>query len=676
MDNYEDKIEIYNENSNMNYNNIQNEVQISPKIDYSKVLGDISNIYSTIGLFSALLVALSIIISYIRYKKILRKKSKDVYDNNVRNKKYIENIYVEIGETTEKARYTINGKKWKKRIEHNLKGILTKNTKKIIDDVYHIDEKDISQEINDYCSLLKFLDEKRGIECEKQNEIYYLYHNSYYYSKEIKLLKEKNDSMNTNILFIVGKAGSGKTNLATYLAKLINEKYKNYCIYINAKDIIEGVEEAFYKYFYTKILFTKDDKKRIDIFLKILSIFNRKIFIIIEAINESDKEDFIDNLTDFINDNYKKNIYFIITVRSEFFELKYRKTIEEKMVNKYKIIEMDEIRVNENIKNQMMQKYREYYNFKGKYNNRVKMIIEESPILTRIFFESYKDTDEEVNDINKYTLLKNYINNIDEKEKNIDVFKLLEKITSQMLENKEYNYIKIEDLNVPKEDIYKLVNEHVILSNSIIKKENTLEEEVEEIIMFTFDELRDYLLARNIVMNYNEKAILSFIIKIIAEKSPIAEGTIRNIYLNYKISGNKNMCKKILELDIDNIGANYMFRKNNEFDGYVVDIIIQNGIGLFDFEIEYLNNCKITADDVIKIIFKLLANERVNLQPDFSYISEEIEKCKLDKTKNSFLKKVSRQQYEQLMSKLEENSSEDTKEFSKIIEKILEVIYG
>lgn len=662
-----------------NINNIQETTSQTIELKDFEIT-DIANYKDVIEMFITLLVVFMVIVIYISYKKNINRKSKNHYENNLRNKKFIEDIYVEIGETTEKTRYFIYGRKWKKRIKNSLKNVMSKNNKKLANKIYKVDSLSVSKKLNNYEKFLQKIKNNKGRGAKYQNELWFLDHNSYYYRDEIENLIKEQQIINSKILFILGKAGSGKTNLATYIAKLISEKNRYLCIYMNAKEIKDGnIEKYFKKFFYTDIIINEEKERLIYLYLNILKLFKRKVYIIVEALNENIESNFAYNLAMFIN-KYSKysNFRYIITSRIEFFDMKYKKIIDEHLVEKYEMIEMDSIKINEIMKDRMIEKYRNYYNYTGKYNERVKSIIEETPILMRIFFETYRESNKNVNDLNKYTLFWNYIENVQERTTDIHVEKILYEIGNKMLELNKFDCICINDIDVNKNQLSQLINENVLLSNSIIKNQDSLEEEIQEVVMFTFDELRDFLISRILVDNKNDKDILEFITRIIENKEVIAEGVYRNLYLNYKIKGNEVMCNNLLNMNTVAVtrGPNYYKNRfEDSFENFILDIIFQSNSQVFKCEIDYINNITISKRDTLKIIRDLWKNTLDNCKPNFDIISEELVKIRKNKKEKSFLRNLEKEDYENVYEMLVERNDEKLSQLAIEINNILGVLY-
>ena len=185
----EDSNIINNVNNTKEVSNIQQETNQIIEVNKFE-LSEIVNYKDVIELFGMIFFIVALISIYIFYKRIINRRSKNYYENNVRNKKYIEDIYVEIGETSEKIRYFIYAEKWKKRIRKSLKTIMSKNNKKIANKIYKIRGISLNKKLDNYEKLLTKVKENKGKGVKYQNELWFLEHNSYYYRDEIGDLRQ------------------------------------------------------------------------------------------------------------------------------------------------------------------------------------------------------------------------------------------------------------------------------------------------------------------------------------------------------------------------------------------------------------------------------------------------------------------------------------------------------
>ena len=139
--------------------------------------------------------------------------------------------------------------------------------------------------------------------------MYYLSHNSFYLRDEIQRLVNNIEMIDTNVCFLLGKAGCGKTNLLTNFAKKIINNYSKICIYIDAKDIEDNdVENTFLSYFDSPFILKGNKKVINSILLFIKRLFNSEILVIIEAINENSNQEFYKNYVDLLINIIKTRI--------------------------------------------------------------------------------------------------------------------------------------------------------------------------------------------------------------------------------------------------------------------------------------------------------------------------------------------------------------------------------
>ena len=170
--------EIVNNNDNKQENMEISEETIQV-VEQSKLdISEIASFKDIIELSIIIIVAVAVAQIYLSYKKILNKRSREHYENNVRNKKFIEDIYVEIGETNEKARYFIKGKTWKNRIKNSLNNLMSKNNKKLASKIHKIKGFSLEKKLKNYETFLEKVKANKGKGAEHQNELWFLDHNS------------------------------------------------------------------------------------------------------------------------------------------------------------------------------------------------------------------------------------------------------------------------------------------------------------------------------------------------------------------------------------------------------------------------------------------------------------------------------------------------------------------
>lgn len=642
--------------------NIQNKEKLLEKIiDYISNFKDYFDLIKF--LFIVILFLIAIIVLF-NYKKRVNTKSKKEYQKNEKNGKFINDLYVELGNSNEKLRYMYNSYCWTWRIKIEFYKLLHTNLGKMLAKktnlrmCNYVTKKGLYKSLN---KCQKFLENCRKFELnEERNFMYYLSHNSFYLKDDIERLFDNIKLNSTNVCFLLGKAGSGKTNLLTNFAKKIINNYKKTCIYIDSKDIEDNnVERKFFSYFDSSLILTKNKNVLISLLLYIKKIFNVKIVVIIEAINENSNLDFYKNLCSFINKYHKnKNIKIIISSRTEFYNIKFKKIFDEYLEEdvKYETISIETSKLSNNILEKMFDKYSIYFNFNGSLTPNVRYLLYDSPILMRIFFECYKNSNDIISDIDKSKLFSEYIAKLSIKYHNLK--KILKEITTCMIKNDKFDYIDINKINIDFNNIENLIYENVLLTKSIIENEGKINEEKIETIAITYDEIRDYLICNQLIeMSKNSKIdIIKYIDKMIEHKFPIVEGVIKNLYFHYKTENSK-ICKHILNIKTL---KNYNFGNRDMFTNAHLDFIFSSKQKLSDFELNYLNELDyIVSEDLARLIFISISNSVHLLNPNDEFIINKInsfisgDKCIFD------FSKIDVSYYRELITNLEKYSKEN-----------------
>ena len=561
-----------------------------------KIIDYISNFKEYFDLIKFVFIGILFLIAIIvlfNYKKRVNTKSKKEYTKNEKNGKFISDLYVELGNSNEKLRYMYNSYFWTWRIRKEFYKLLHTNLGKMMAKRTNIKVYNYLTKKGLYKSLKKcqsFLENCRKFELnDERNFMYYLSHNSFYLKDDIERLLDNMKLSNTNVCFLLGKAGSGKTNLLTNFAKKIINNYSKTCVYIDSKDVEDNnVERKFLSYFDSSLILTENNNVLISLLLFIKKIFKVKIVVIIEAINENSNLDFYKNLCRFINKYHKnKNIKIIISSRTEFYNIKFKKIFDEYLEEdvKYEIISIETSKLSNNILEKMFDKYSKYFKFNGSVSPNVRYLLYDSPILMRIFFECYKNSNDMICDIDKSKLFSEYIANLTEKYPNLK--KILKEITNYMINNDRFDYIDINKIAIDFNNIENLIYENVLLTKSIIENEGKINEEKIETIAITYDEIRDYLISNQLIemSKYSKIDIIKYIDKMIEYKFPIVEGVIKNLYCYYKNENNK-ICKHIINIDTL---KNYNFGNRDMFTNAHLDFIFSSKQELLDFELKYLN---------------------------------------------------------------------------------------
>ena len=616
------------------------------------------------GLIGAIILILIIGFVFATFKNQINKKSiQEINKNN--DRKYISDLYVELGNTHELLRYFVLKEKWYKRLKSNFYILFNNHLGNLLEKYSKIKISKYTKNKNLYKNIQETQKAVTSIRKynfdDHDNLLGFLSHHVYSYRDELQDLIDAGNLINKRVCFVLGEAGSGKTNLMTRLSKVIIENYKKHCVYINAKTVTDNndIEKKFNEFFYTKMLINEHSSQRIRTYLSLLSLTTERIFVIVEAVNENENPNFMMDLVNFINKYSKyKKLNFIITTRSEFFKIKYEQTIIDNLLVDYEIININNNRFSELTLDRMMEKYNKHYNFTGQINNSVARMIRRSPIIMRMFYECYENSSENVNDLTRFQLFNYYIEKLRQEYSKINFWNMLYDIVECMIKNEKYDYIKYDDLKNPKEISDTLVYENVLLDKSITIDESKITQEVEYVIAFTYDEMRDFIISKYLIKEYGKKKkeLIKFLNNCKKNNSSILEGILRYLYLHFKSEKNYALAKEILN---NYAKGNYVFPKHNRnsFRDLGLEIIFQQYQKLEIFEVDYILKNNFMSDDTAFIIVNLIGNTLNNIEPNADIFMHEINKSIKDSSYSSNLLNLDIEFYRNIIKNLREVES-------------------
>ena len=559
-----------------------------------------------------------------------------------RNDKYIPDLFIEINESKEILRYFVYGSKWKKRIikqlnqmYNNYYGImLSKYTKNIsFRCFYDLDIENIEKFINKHMDFWSNL-RNESMQYYENNidDLKYIFGNmSSFYKERLEILDKYTKASCNSFLLLISSAGNGKTNLACNISELII-KAKQPCLFFNSKDINTEMDKIFY------------NALSIPIFLKnyreiILSIFNfslylrkKYFFIIVDAINENDMDVFKNSLAPFTNNILKySRIKILMTCRSEYFELRYDNLFKNSLFtsNSPLIIKMNTIRHNDRLFNILNEVYSTHFSFKGKITNLfVYQQLSKSLILLRLFYEVNRDSRKDVSSLSNYELYNQYLNLITINNPDFDVWNYINDIAEIMIESFDFSCVsanKIIDFSTndkPIEFLRKIADDNFLISRRIMVDENMITRREEEKFMFTFDELRDFCIARSVLLSCNKTnpanfdILFSFLdhLNTKAKAAPY-EGVLKHSYIYLKTKGdNEAAITRYIEYYflIDN-EHHARFNPRIHYDDTFaiidigINIILDSDLPLLDIEKKYIFNKLITGyEQDIYVFYKIL----------------------------------------------------------------------
>jgi len=367
----------------------------------------------------------------------------------------------------------------------------------------------------------------------------------------LRKFKDNFNLLNKKFILLTEKAGQGKTNLVCdFLDKVILKKNLLGVMFtgnefngLNNKQIEDVILKDIYGFESTHILF--------DEFLDGIEYLCNKngstFTIVIDGLNEnSNIEQFSQELYTFVEQILRKDfIRLIFTCRSEYFDERFKVFQEPSFKNEMLMINDYMNRLPENLKKRLLDSYFKFFQVENDVFNNVKHKLSNDFLLLRIFCEVYgKKTNsnaptEQVYDIYKDDLFKRYFDYKQEQIQSKSTYRLTDfqelfrKIFAYMLYNHQYLNIPFEKLNDVNENLLNgIIDEDIFFRKDLIKDESSLFGK-KEVLNFTFDEFRDYLLADYLV---NSGMNVESYIQSISENDTSIEGIEKYLFFKSRKS--------------------------------------------------------------------------------------------------------------------------------------------
>lgn len=620
----------------------QNTIQNITKhiTDFLDSIGRMDAFKSVISIAVFVLIFAWLLLSFRkRVNKITNKQLESfIYDG-----KYIPQIYIELSESMEYLRYFIYGNKWKNRIisyyntifkGYDGKVILNNLNTKIKSKLF-IFQKFKTLKDNIANTIIEFENirtETVEITEENRETIFYLQNLIYHRISALKQCELLIDLVKAKDLILIGNAGNGKTNILCRLSEVLI-KNKIPCLLINAKDINISCLD----FVANKLPFMNIVRKHCGLFLKIynflLYLLRKNLFIIIDAINENDREVFVESLGSLL-DYYSKFPRFkiILSCRSEYFDSRYNQYFDNCSFKPYKLI-IDDILYDERAKGKIFSVYSDYYNVHAYLAKHIMNRLLNSLLLMRIFFEVNANQEKCNLELRNAEIYKMYIDMVSSKVEGLDLYQIMNTISMLMVNSLNFDSVKITDLNLSSKDLEMLhscLDNNLIISRRIVKGTG-ITERTYEIIYFVFDELRDFCLSRYLLIKDEENqditfsSLFDFLEQLFVEKKSPLEGVMKYSYYYLKKESNDNACISILDKygssdAMDFYDYRHIREQDRLFHNIGISLIFTNFSDLKYYELTYIAKYIVKNPLVFwRILSILLQNEFTHNSPGIEF---------------------------------------------------------
>jgi hypothetical protein len=490
-----------------------------------------------------------------------------------RTKKYIPSVFVETSETKEEMRYFANPMFFYRKIDDdlrridlahfnellgmakiepvtdNLRGITTLTAPNNLSELRArlVQQSTVLEAIQEHVSPFSWYGDRaeRFAPSDYLTGYWKVFRHSIESSgsgvfRSLEEVSKKIGIAQAKIFLVTGMAGQGKTN---FICDLIENQFRVFevpTIFIPARSLNDYPGPNRILSYIRNNRFAPDAPNLHDLFTLLNNVAEecQKPFVIaIDGINEiGDLDGFVAELRVFLQALCQYDfVKIVITCRSEFFDHKFACVFEPQFSDHlYRVQDLRNEMSDEN-KSRLLEAYLHHFKIKAQFSNVATEFLENDLILLRIFSEIHEGKNiGYVPDIYKGDIFEQYlIMKVNEfpTHSRQKVLESLYKICSRMLGDENFSQISVEGFDDSERQIFeRLIGEDIILRREV--PSTGLASLGVENISFTYDELRDFLLAFYTVMKLAASRPLE--VNGIFEKIPnwpIYEGFFRYAYV-------------------------------------------------------------------------------------------------------------------------------------------------
>lgn len=501
--------------------------------------------------------------------------------------KYIPNVFVEIDEIKEKCRYFMDPLLfWKKIIEDikrtdfsylndSLKELRIKPVEIRIPDKFNkgltVDNyKKLGVELEVFlhtqleqlkkCSIEKVKDKVPKDKIYYFDEIKYRYENLWKFERKIERLIDYIEALKSRVIILTSSAGKGKTNFVCDLVDNFLTKKSSLSLLFSAKDFDDMALVDLRKYI-LDCVFSGSYTGSFDDFMEEIRQICKKdgsmFTLIIDGLNENMNLPVFRNRLELLIEYLLKYnfVKILLTCRTEYFKQRFENLETPSFKDEVIFINNIHSKMEDRSKERLFYAYFRFFKISPAniYGDAYHKLVEE-PLLLRIFCETYGDPQlrksiklPDIYDICNESLFSNYlerkIKDIQQDEigrtgfrlgRKANTINLLNEIASHMITNQIFANIPLNDIanKSNQEELYHLIDEDIMLHRSL--KDGEPLDDKNEVINFTFDELRDYIIAFFLIESFLKKEGMESFEKrlssLINPELSISEGVGRYLY--------------------------------------------------------------------------------------------------------------------------------------------------
>lgn len=365
--------------------------------------------------------------------------------------------------------------------------------------------------------------------------------------------------LKSRVLVLLDDAGQGKTNLICDLTKEFLLKLEIPIALFYGSDFY-GLNNSSMKAFVTERITGGTDFDALNKFIE-HECGRRKtnFIIIIDALNESSDTNFPSALNVFIGDMLSNPfVRIILTCRTEYYDLNFKGVETAAFASETQKINGINSKLEEHEKDKLFRKYLSFFKIEWKLcDGRVYEKLVSNFLLLRIFCEVHQD--QSIGSIlNVYMLdlfqeyyrqirdgIKGKINGSD------SIQRIIREVVKHMVDSRLHKdvpmQVVIDQTTIDKNMLFKLIDENIFFRRDVVDKTGVLLDG--EVISFTFDEIRDFLIADylvNVLLPEDEQKCVRFIADEVLPQKPLFEGVSKYLFFISKKDRSKQKLDQIL----------------------------------------------------------------------------------------------------------------------------------
>lgn len=496
--------------------------------------------------------------------------SKRLIDKNIKSKKFLPDTFLENSEKKDLARcfvfpynmYPFIYEKLKKlNYDHYNKYLLQHGKSRVFK--LNLDNCQVDNKIVDIEQLQSITRNVQNYVEKTVRELQKDGNEGYIASIKLDRLRLMLDSINKKVMVITSDAGQGKTNFICDIANTVLKKNNIPFIFINAYELSA---ESLASSIAAEYNFISNNSLE-DVILKASRFCNQQrqyLIIIIDGLNEHPKQGpFKINLTKVLSEVCKYTyVKVLMTCRREYYENNYQSLQNELgenllQINYYPYTPHTQYEITNNEKC-LLDRYGKFFGTGSPSSTKVREKLLSNMLLLRIFFEAYQGQNvEDIPQIDYIDLYQRFfdqqcekIQQIIEQDSHVDnekgmAKKLFSHIINWMINKNIF-------VNLPLEDVQQKMSideRHcfpTFMSANFILQQDSPEKDfgASEVLNFTFEEIRDYLIVRQLINEEFEKGqnhFLDLINRYTDDDNDQAEGTKRFLFLYAKTHSKKDV---------------------------------------------------------------------------------------------------------------------------------------